>query len=353
MRPPLPAALLATGLALASATAEGRPLLYDGFNSANGPNDLITNEYAFAHPSDPAAVQSPIWEMDSGSFFSRQDLGVTGVPDDCAPGRWSTECTHSALFRLNTKRRDFGDVLVQTSLRNHELTSTPSTPPEAWDGVHLWLRYQSQFHLYYATVNRRDGRLVLKKKCPGGPSNNGTYYTLASRSNFPIRFGSWQLVGAAAHNAASGAVILTVYHDGEPRLRAIDSGTGCAPIRTAGAVGVRGDNDDFALDGYSVSALSGDPGGTNRPPEVTLTSPSPGQAFTGTVQLSATASDDLGVTKLDFLVDGRRVRFDYADPYSVSYTVPSSTAAGDHTVTARAYDTDGATSESSVVVSRP
>jgi hypothetical protein len=201
-------------------------------------------------------------------------------------------------------------------------------------------------------VNRRDGRLVLKKKCPGGPSNNGTYYTLASRSNFPIPFGRWQLVGAAAHNTAAGSVVLTVYHDGEPRLRAVDAGTGCAPIRTAGAVGVRGDNDDFALDGYSVSPLSGDPAGDNRVPAVTLSSPKQGDPFTGTVTLAANASDDRGVTKVDFLVDGKRVRYDYAEPYAVSYAVPSSTAAGDHTVTARAYDTDGATRESSVVVSR-
>ena len=61
--------LIAIALGLGPATADAKPLLYDGFNDANGPNDLITNEYAFAHPSDPEAVQSPIWEMDSGSFF--------------------------------------------------------------------------------------------------------------------------------------------------------------------------------------------------------------------------------------------------------------------------------------------
>lgn len=346
-------AAVALALALGSGEAQARPLFYDGFNTANGPNDLITNEYAFHHPADQEAVRSAFWEMDSGSFFSRGGLGLTGVPDDCTPGRYSQPCTHSVLFRLNTKRRDFGNALVQTSLKNHRLVSTPSTPPEDWDGVHIWLRYQSQFHLYYATVNRRDGRLVIKKKCPGGPSNNGTYHTLASRSGFSIPFGPWQLVGAAAHNTPSGSVVLTLYHDGEPKLRAIDSGTGCAPITLAGATGVRGDNDDFALDGFSVSPVSGDPTSSNAAPGVTLTSPRDGDAFTDTIAMSADASDDRAVTKVEFHLDGRRVRTDYADPYETTYRPPASTAPGEHKLTAKAFDTDGVASTSSVTVSRP
>jgi hypothetical protein len=41
------------------------------------------------------------------------------------------------------------------------------------------LRYRSEQSLYYPSVNRRDGQVVVKKKCAGGPFNGGTYDTLA------------------------------------------------------------------------------------------------------------------------------------------------------------------------------
>jgi hypothetical protein len=40
------------------------------------------------------------------------------------------------------------------------------------------LRYQSETSLYYASINRRDGTSVIKKKVTGGPDNGGTYYDL-------------------------------------------------------------------------------------------------------------------------------------------------------------------------------
>src|SRR4051794_34420913 len=50
---------------------EGRCLPSGGVfaDNFNYPNGLITNEYAYWNPSDPRAVQSPLWEMTSGSLF--------------------------------------------------------------------------------------------------------------------------------------------------------------------------------------------------------------------------------------------------------------------------------------------
>lgn len=39
-----------------------------------------------------------------------------------------------------------------------------------------------QDHLFYASVNRCDQTVAIKKKMPGGSSNGGTYFTLASGS---------------------------------------------------------------------------------------------------------------------------------------------------------------------------
>lgn len=92
---------------------------------------------------------------------------------------------------------------------------------------------------------RRDGSVVLKKKCQGGASNGGTYYTLARRSGFALPRGSWVSVGASVKNNANGSVSLSLQHRGRTILSAVDAGVGCSTIRSTGSLGVRGDNTDF------------------------------------------------------------------------------------------------------------
>ncbi len=73
------------------------------------------------------------------------------------------------------------------------------------------------------------------------------------------------------------------------------------------------------------------------PPEVTLTGPAEGASLSGIVTLSATATDNLGVSRVEFLVDGVVVGSDTTSPYSLSWD-SSSVANGTHSVAARAWD---------------
>ncbi|HET9676686.1 MAG TPA: hypothetical protein VFP21_04170 [Solirubrobacterales bacterium] len=221
------------------------------------PDGLITNEYATWNPSSSGAKVSPTWEMTSGSFFAQGGTGWTGVPDGCSSSSpASSPCTASDVFRLNTVRHDFGNVTVSLDLRSNSLTSSSRTPAVAWDGVHVWLHYQTEYSLYYASFNRRDGHVVIKKKCPGGSENGGTYYELGPGEvgGYPIPFGAWQHLAASIQDNADGSVTITMWRDGAKLLAATDTGVGCAPITGAGAVGVRGDNDDFNIDNFVVTA---------------------------------------------------------------------------------------------------
>src|SRR6266536_4582807 len=146
----LPLILVVVTLALATPASPTRTdvLLRDGFDLG-----LITSEYAYWNPGQ--GVSSPTWEMTSGALFSRGGRGWTGVPDTCSSlNAGSTSCTNSAVFRLNTKSYAFGNATVSFDLVNNSLVSTAATPAVAWDGVHIFLRYQSQYSLYYASVNR-------------------------------------------------------------------------------------------------------------------------------------------------------------------------------------------------------
>jgi subtilisin family serine protease len=75
-------------------------------------------------------------------------------------------------------------------------------------------------------------------------------------------------------------------------------------------------------------------------PGVSLTAPAPGIKVTGSVLISANATDNLGVARVEFFVDGTLVGTDTAAPYAVSWN-SSSMASGNHTLTARAYDAVG------------
>jgi hypothetical protein len=219
------------------------------------PEGLITNEYATWNPNHGDAKTSSVWEMTSGSLFAQAGTGWTGIPDGCSTSSPSSSpCTASDVFRLNSVRHDFGDVTVSFDLRNNYLTSSSRTPAENWDGVHLWLHYRSEYELYYASFNRRDGRIVIKKKCPGGSENGGTYYELSNEvSGYPIPFGAWQHLAASIRDNADGSVTITMSRNGTRLLSATDGGLGCAPIGAPGSVGVRGDNDDFNIDNFVVT----------------------------------------------------------------------------------------------------
>ena len=245
---------LALVLAVTAASpAAAATLLRDDFARPDG---LITNQYAFWHPGEAGVATSPVWMVHSGSFFARGGMGATGRPDDAKPDKCSCNGTGNAVFRLETRRADLGDVDVAFDVINNGLSSTATTPPEAWDGFHVWLRYQSEYSLYYATANRRDNTVIIKKKVPGGPasSNYGTYHDLGPPAPYTVPYGRRQHVRATTRTNADGSVTIALYIDGTKRIEATDRGAGgTAPLTKPGKVGIRGDNADLLFDDFTVT----------------------------------------------------------------------------------------------------
>lgn len=85
------------------------------------------------------------------------------------------------------------------------------------------------------------------------------------------------------------------------------------------------------------------------PPVVSITSPASGATVAGTITVSADASDNVGVTGVQLLVDGAALGAeDTAAPYSVSWNT-ATTSNGSHTLTVRARDAAGNVSTSTPV----
>src|SRR5438132_8054935 len=83
-------------------------------------------------------------------------------------------------------------------------------------------------------------------------------------------------------------------------------------------------------------------------PAVSLSAPKTGATLTGAATLSATATDNIAVKQVDFLVDGNLAKSAASSPYTVSWD-SSSVGNGTHSVAARAVDTAGNQTTSAAV----
>lgn len=117
-----------------------------------------------------------------------------------------------------------------------------------------------------------------------------------------------------------------------------------ARFRYQGSAGVCGtgaydDHDDL------VFAVEGAP---DAPPAVAITAPTAGATVAGTTGVEASASDDTGVVRVEFLLDGQLLFSDVAGPWTFSWDTTGS-ANGAHTLQANAYDAAGNVGQSALV----
>ena len=83
-------------------------------------------------------------------------------------------------------------------------------------------------------------------------------------------------------------------------------------------------------------------------PVASITSPASGAIVSGTVAVAASATDAVGVTKVEFLLDGALQATDTASPYSWGWTTTGASN-GSHTLVAKAYDAAGNVGTSATV----
>ncbi len=152
---------------------------------------------------------------------------------------------------------------------------------------------------------------------------------------------TWTLLSTLRPSASGKQVLSTSFFlppGGLQALRA-SSRTGGSPAECS--TGTTDDHDDlvFAV-GVETDAA---------PPAVTFTAPASGASLRQTVQLAATASDDFGVTKVEFYDGELLLGTDTSAPYTLSWDtwpVPN----GGHLLIARAHDASGKVSTAQVQV---
>jgi hypothetical protein len=105
--------------------------------------------------------------------------------------------------------------------------------------------------------------------------------------------------------------------------------------------------DRFNLSIAEILAASG--GTTSTPPTVAMTAPATGALVSGLATVAATASDQVAVAGVQFLLDGASLGAELTNPpYSMTWDT-TTVVDGSHTLSARARDTAGLTATAAAV----
>ena len=193
---------------------------------------------------------------------------------------------------------------------------------------------------------------------PSGPSNDTTAPQVA-------------ITSPAAGATLSGTVNLTANATDNVAVASVQfriDGTNAGPALTAPPYAYSLNTSSLSNASHSLTAAATDTSGNaatsaaitvqvnnatsdTTPPTVTVTAPANGATVSGTVSVTANASDNVGVASVQFQVDGANVgALDTAAPYSYSWNTTAATN-GSHTVRAIAKDAAGnSTTSASVTV---
>jgi subtilisin family serine protease len=231
-----------------------------------------------------------------------------------------------------------------------ELKSTDTVSPYMWG---------------WNTTTVTDGSHTVEAKAYDAAGNTGSDQVTVTVSNADTTPPTATITNPADGSEVSGTVIVMVsasdnegitkvefYLDGE--LKSTDT---VSPYNW-GWYTTTATNDSHTVEAKAYDA-AGNTGSdqvtvtvnnvTDTPPTVTITNPEDGSQVNGTVAIEASASDDVGVTKVEFYVDGVLKNTDTADPYSWDWD--TTTATNDsHTIEAKAYDTTGKTDSDQISV---
>jgi hypothetical protein len=186
--------------------------------------------------------------------------------------------------------------------------------------------------LYANAANDTPGTLLAK----------GTITSLAS--------GAWNTVAVPAASVTAGTKywLALLGPSGSGTIRFRDTASGGGKSKTSNQSNLTTLPANWSTGGSATQSpasiyASGTSQPDTQPPSVTMTAPADGATVSGTVTVSANASDDTGVTSVQFLLDGAALGAAVtAAPYNISWNTTTATN-GSHTLSARAADSSGKT----------
>ncbi len=287
-------------------------------------------------PNGPTPVAA--YGFDEGSGTTVADASGSGNTGTAANTTWATGKYGQALsFNGSSSRVTVPDSasLRLTGAMTLEAWVNPTTISSAWRDV----IEKGNDNYYLMATSDNAGR-------PAGGAINTTTYGTANLATSTWSHLAFSYDGSSLRLYLNGTLVSTTAKSGN-----IATSTNALTIGSDPFYGqyFNGLIDELRI--YSLALtqaqiqtdmttpLAGGP--PTNPPTVAITAPANGSQVSGTVNVTANASDDVGVLGVQFFVDGvASGAEDLTAPYALSWDT-STVASGSHTLTAIARDTDG------------
>ncbi len=169
-----------------------------------------------------------------------------------------------------------------------------------------------------------------------GSSDTLDFYYAADAAN-PV----WTYITSKVSPGGDAQLLTATYTLPSGTLQAVRANFRYQGSASSCSTGTYDDHDDLI---FAV----GSGGGDITPPTTSITAPANGATVSGTTTITASASDNVGVTKVEFYIDSALVSTDTASPYSYDWnttTYPN----GAHTIFSKASDAAGNVGTSSTI----
>jgi hypothetical protein len=151
---------------------------------------------------------------------------------------------------------------------------------------------------------------------------------------------TWTLIGTLTPAAGGVQTLSANYVLPSGSLQAVRANFRYQGSASSCSTGSYDDHDDLV---FAVGAGAPD----TTAPTTAITAPANGATVSGTVSVTASGNDNVGVTKVEFYIDGALAGSDTTSPYAYSWN--TSTWTGSHTLTSKAYDAAGNVGTSAAV----